>query len=469
MPLPVLYNDGDVSMALRYALAHHTHYPMGDIPNPPAKCEPLCMLKPVHVGNKWVWVDGDPIMQLLNRVPVNSCHALDAGGTYCRGNMNYVYNPFVACVFTHKNNPQTVSPKKAVAKRYGHEIEFMVGDEKPAIIRPYHSAANVFMVETHEGPYAVLQRLYASVQEDHDPILQYMAMECERIGIGFGFTSSWNSYTGNYMVGLTPPVTLPFYPFDCYGDNDMECNDEQFELQFHAHESIKPVQLFNDLGELIGKSHMSRRNMRDCWECGGRFNADNEGIHYNGRPYCDDCSGWCSRCEESIPATDVAFFNNSSYCEDCLNEVSVECHNCSSRVSSEDSYTVDYLSYCESCYGDQFGHCESCEQDVERDELKDVHARIIGESRSSSYNSTETHCADCIAAEDSPILSCSSCGDYTLIRFPYIIGVSQGETWAPEEPDQFVCSSCDEPTKILGEYHSAQILFPTHETEVVPV
>ncbi len=111
---------------------------------------------------------------------------------------------------------------------------------------------------------------------------------------------------------------------------------------------------------------------KKCDECGDTI-YEGEENYTDHSILCNDCSGYCVKCNETYNNDYITYFSEDYYCDDCLNEISFECHSCDKRFESDEMYSssLDYESYCESCYHEAFVTCEECESEYYIEDTKD--------------------------------------------------------------------------------------------------
>lgn len=462
MRLPTLY-EGELHCELPYILRNtcRERWFNTDLPPVPDKHEVFHAFQPMQVTNtmynkpRWAWMDCDPVAILLNKYVVSSCQTLDCSVGYNTGNMNYVYCPFMASVFVGKQNPATAKPVLSESPKTGESCVTSEGEILHH--RPHIAVANVFLLVSNGKPFMVLQRLYDSSNESQ-VMREYFKQECQRIGIGCGFTSSWGhsySHDSTYHANGYSPTFSISYAFDMYGTNGGD-NGLRFRTKDDSAQFTMPFGSIFNARESFSIPNVRESSLTEtqfCCQCGDRFDGTEEGMLHNARWYCEDCTFMCERCNDTFPGHVAESFDDGAYCGTCINQVSVTCCDCSTRVDTNHAYSDDYGdSYCESCYCERYTSCENCGSECGSDETVPVTRRSI------HYTDVymEAWCKYCA---ESRTVSCASCGDYTFVF--HLIGRS---TWEPE--GDFTCHNCPESTLLPGQYNPTQLLFPANETEV---
>jgi hypothetical protein len=89
---------------------------------------------------------------------------------------------------------------------------------------------------------------------------------------------------------------------------------------------------------------------------------------------CETCQEdyyTCAGCGKSLYIDDLTNGPDGElYCEECYNNLFIECYNCSAVVSRDDacSNDMDNHLYCSDCYSDMFTYCDDCGCDLYRDD-----------------------------------------------------------------------------------------------------
>lgn len=107
-------------------------------------------------------------------------------------------------------------------------------------------------------------------------------------------------------------------------------------------------------------------------------------------------SNSCYHCGDIVDDNNYHSTNNHYYCEECFNELFINCYECGDTVGIDDCCTgSDEIYYCEDCFNSRFIHCESCSE-VER-------------KRDAIEIDNSYYCTDC-AAEN--FFLCNECEEY---------------------------------------------------------
>lgn len=103
-----------------------------------------------------------------------------------------------------------------------------------------------------------------------------------------------------------------------------------------------------------------------CEECSNEFNLSEEGNSIASGYVCNDCSRYCSRCEEVGTDSDSWYeVDNESWCESCWEDDAFTCNNCSMSYNAnttDSSYVYNEGTWCHYCVDDSASYCDDCDE-----------------------------------------------------------------------------------------------------------
>lgn len=383
----------------------------------------------------YIWVDIDPIAILANKYIVRSCHTLDnTEHEYRTGNINHLYNPFMACLFAGRSHPEE-DVIVAESPCTGDSLEYPVlrngkNEFVKAKIRAHQAVANIFfMRDKDQRPFLFLGRRYDSANEvpwAHS-MFRYMKAWSERLGVGLAVGDTWGGYPivpPQYKAGMwcdgeyglqsceklvvlqTPTFKLPEV-FCYYGDDSSEYKGNRgVDYTFGTSDAIIVIQPKLS-GEL--STHMAPlRDMKNR-SATSPLEPDSAGIE------CYNCGCRLDEGEVYRGADD------EDYCYKCYTSWFSECDNCGTSVYRDEALTATDGSYCDRCFDRLFAECDKCGEHFDKDALTVINF--------DDEIFTDRVCSDC--ADDLDSRECSAC--HNVVYF---------FNGLPEEEEDFVCRDC---------------------------
>jgi hypothetical protein len=365
----------------------------------------------------YVWLDTDPVAILCNKYVIGSCHTLDnTQHEYRSGNLNWVYNPYMATLFAGRHCP--TEQRNAVSPETDREL-YLGGDI--VSIREHQVTCNVLLVfdSLCGKPYLFLSSIYDSCYETpwQHTLLRYMHSVCRRLGIGLATDKvCWSSIAcsdknGRKTKGIrevypivdsgvdfsTPSFQLPGRtPFPNYTDGTLGWRSDysgNVAVSCEGYIVLEPTKSAEELGldglsgaffaGWAGTLDLASEGMGSCCECGERYSDDDLVTSNTGSSYCHSCYSdeftSCERCGEEIEISDCRSNDNGeSICERCFDRYYEQCESCDKVVESSDSYTgADDKEYCSDCWDEHFTDCEECGSTEQKEDCKVIDDRIL--------------------------------------------------------------------------------------------
>lgn len=165
----------------------------------------------------------------------------------------------------------------------------------------------------------------------------------------------------------------------------------------------------------------------ECDGCGAHVLE--EDVHeMNGQWFCDECAENMEQCEEcgSYYDRDDMRYEDGYYCEECFDNIFDTCWHCDTVCARDNMYEGrNGRMYCESCFNELFVECEDCGETISRD---------------GAYYSEdgEAYCSDCY---HNNFFRCPECDE----EYPINDGVYDGHTRLCQDCQDeyyFICESC---------------------------
>jgi len=84
----------------------------------------------------------------------------------------------------------------------------------------------------------------------------------------------------------------------------------------------------------------------------------------------------CEFCGKPLDDENTHYMNETTMCEDCLEEKTVLCQHCGERIWRSDAIREDNYTLCNHCYEYNFIHCSDCGRLICEDDCFVGSARI---------------------------------------------------------------------------------------------
>ncbi len=77
----------------------------------------------------------------------------------------------------------------------------------------------------------------------------------------------------------------------------------------------------------------------------------------------------CNECGKILGGLSIIEFEGNSYCEECLNDLSVVCQCCGNRIWRDNAEGDSCTLLCSQCYNNYFSHCQRCGRLISNEDL----------------------------------------------------------------------------------------------------